>query len=161
MENNVNQKTNEKVVKNFEKKEQITHSLPSKGLIFIGIAAMVILVSWLVLFLIKNEVSTDLEVCLISTRPLEYAIIIGIIVLIYILSCCANTLGIIARNQMEIMEHLDSSPNKGFEKNEDTQSTSNSEQTSNSRAEKVVRLLELREANLITEEEYNDQLSKL
>ena len=161
MENNVNQKTNEKVVKNFEKKEQITHSLPSKGLIFIGIAAMVILVSWLVLFLIKNEVSTDLKVCLISTRPLEYAIIIGIIVLIYILSCCANTLGIIARNQMEIMEHLDSSPNKGFEKNEDTQSTSNSEQTSNSRAEKVVRLLELREANLIPEEEYNDQLSKL
>lgn len=205
--NNDNTNASEKRIKSYEKKEQIRKAVPEIGIVIFGVLIMVGLVLWVVYFRFNNNISLDYFT---FSRPLTYAILVGIILLVFVLMCCAKLLSIIAKNQVELMDSLSGTKeetsqisqssvnvaanddkvaklkklreadyennsnssglltqaeyaqkaNEAYEKSNDTPS-SDKPITSNNRADKVVRLMELREAELITQEEFEEQMAKI
>lgn len=151
--NNDNTNASEKRIKSYEKKEQIRKAVPEIGIVIFGVLIMVGLVLWVVYFRFNNNISLDYFT---FSRPLTYAILVGIILLVFVLMCCAKLLSIIAKNQVELMDSL-----SGTKEETSQISQSSVNVAANDRAEMVVKLMELREADLITQEEFEDQMAKI
>ena len=95
--NNDNTNASEKRIKSYEKKEQIRKAVPEIGIVIFGILVMVGLVLWVVYFRFNYNIRMDYYT---FSRPLTYAILVGIVLLIFVLMCCAKLLSIIAKNQI-------------------------------------------------------------
>lgn len=149
--NNDNTNASEKRIKSYEKKEQIRKAVPEIGIVRFGILVMVGLVLWVVYFRFNHNIGMNYYT---FSRPLTYAILVGIVLLIFVLMCCARLLGIIAKNQVELMDVLSGIKN---ETNQVSQSSDNAATSD----DKVVKLMKLRESNLISQEEFETQMSKL
>lgn len=150
MENN-NTNASEKRIKSYEKKEQISKALPEIGIVIFGILVMVGLVLWVVYFRFNYNIRMDYYT---FSRPLTYAILVGIILLVFVLMCCAKLLSIIAKNQVELMDSLSGTK-------EETSQISQSSVNVAANDDKVAKLKKLREADLISQEEFETQMSKL
>ena len=68
--------------------------------------------------------------------------------------CCAKLLSIIAKNQVELMDSLSGTK-------EETSQISQSSVNVAANDDKVAKLKKLREADIITQEEFEEQMSKL
>ena len=101
MENNSN---NTNASKSNEKKEQICKAIPEIGIVIFGVLVMVGLVLWVVYFRFNHNIRMDYYT---FSRPLTYAMLVGIILLIFVLMRCAKLLSIIANNQVELMHFCD------------------------------------------------------
>lgn len=149
--NNNNTNAGEKRIKSYEKKEQIRKAVPEIGIVRFGILVMVGLVLWVVYFRFNNNIGMDYYT---FSRPLTYAILVGIVLLIFVLMCCAKLLSIIAKNQIELMDSLSGTK-------EETSQISQSSVNVAANDDKVAKLMKLREAELITQEEFEEQMSKI
>lgn len=149
--NNNNTNASEKRIKSYEKKEQIRKAVPEIGIVIFGILVMVGLVLWVVYFRFNNNIRMDYYT---FSRPLTYAILVGIILLVFVLMCCAKLLSIIAKNQVELMDSLSGTK-------EETSQISQSSVNVAANDDKVAKLMKLREAELITQEEFEEQMSKI
>lgn len=150
MENN-NTNASEKRIKSYEKKEQISKALPEIGIVIFGVLIMLGLVLWVVYFRFNNNIRMDYYT---FSRPLTYAILVGIILLVFVLMRCAKLLSIIAKNQVELMDSLSGTK-------EETSQISQSSVNVAANDDKVAKLKKLREADLISQEEFETQMSKL
>lgn len=148
---NSNTNASEKRIKSYEKKEQISKALPEIGIVIFGVLIMVGLVLWVVYFRFNNNIRMDYYT---FSRPLTYAILVGIILLVFVLMCCAKLLSIIAKNQVELMDSLSGTK-------EETSQISQSSVNVAANDDKVAKLKKLREADIITQEEFEEQMSKL
>lgn len=148
---NSNTNASEKRIKSYEKKEQISKALPEIGVVIFGVLIMVGLVLWVVYFRFNNNIRMDYYT---FSRPLTYAILVGIILLVFVLMRCAKLLSIIAKNQVELMDSLSGTK-------EETSQISQSSVNVAANDDKVAKLKKLREADIITQEEFETQMSKL
>ena len=80
--NNNNTNASEKRIKSYEKKEQIRKAVPEIGIVIFGILVMVGLVLWVVYFRFNYNIGMDYYT---FSRPLTYAILVGIVLLIFVL----------------------------------------------------------------------------
>lgn len=152
MESNSNYtNASEKRIKSYAKKEQIIKALPEIGIVLFGVMVMVGLILWVVYFRFKSNIRMDYYT---FSRPLTYAMLVGIVLLIFVLMRCAKLLSIIANNQIELMDSLSGTK-------EETNHISQPAVNTTTNADKVVRLMELREADLISQEEFEEQMSKI
>lgn len=149
--NNDNTNASEKRIKSYEKKEQIRKAVPEIGIVIFGILVMVGLVLWVVYFRFNYDIRMDYYT---FSRPLTYAILVGIVLLIFVLMCCAKLLSIIAKNQVELMDSLSGTK-------EETSQISQSSVNVAANDDKVAKLKKLREADLITQEEFEEQMAKI
>lgn len=149
--NNDNTNAGEKRIKSYEKKEQIRKAVPDIGIVIFGILVMVGLVLWVVYFRFNYNIRMDYHT---FSRPLTYAILVGIVLLIFVLMCCAKLLSIIAKNQIELMDSLSGTK-------EETSQISQSSVNVAANDDKVAKLKKLREADLITQEEFEEQMAKI
>ena len=150
MENN-NTNASEKRIKSYEKKEQISKALPEIGIVIFGVLIMVGLVLWLVYFRFNNNIRMDYHT---FSRPLTYAILVGIILLVFVLMRCAKLLSIIAKNQVELMDSLGSIKDGANQLSKPSINAATN-------VDKVAKLMQLRESDLISQEEYEAQMSNL
>lgn len=148
---NSNTNASEKRIKSYEKKEQISKALPEIGIVIFGVLIMVGLVLWVVYFRFNNNIRMDYYT---FSRPLTYAILVGIILLVFVLMRCAKLLSIIAKNQVELMDSLSGTK-------EETSQISQSSVNVAANDDKVAKLKKLREADLITQEEFEEQMAKI
>lgn len=148
---NSNTNASEKRIKSYEKKEQISKALPEIGIVIFGVLIMVGLVLWVVYFRFNNNIRMDYYT---FSRPLTYAILVGIILLVFVLMCCAKLLSIIAKNQVELMDSLSGTK-------EETSQISQSSVNVAANDDKVAKLKKLWESDLISQEEFETQMSKL
>lgn len=149
--NNDNTNAGEKRIKNYEKKEQIRKAVPEIGIVIFGILVMVGLVLWVVYFRFNYNIRMDYYT---FSRPLTYAILVGIILLVFVLMRCAKLLSIIAKNQVELMDSLSGTK-------EETSQISQSSVNVAANDDKVAKLKKLWESDLISQEEFETQMSKL
>ncbi len=149
--NNDNTNASEKRIKSYEKKEQISKALPEIGIVIFGVLIMVGLVLWVVYFRFNYNIEMDYYT---FSRPLTYAILVGIILLVFVLMRCAKLLSIIAKNQVELMDSLSGTK-------EETSQISQSSVNVAANDDKVAKLKKLREADLITQEEFEEQMAKI
>lgn len=148
---NSNTNASEKRIKSYEKKEQISKALPEIGIVIFGVLIMVGLVLWVVYFRFNYNIRMDYYT---FSRPLTYAILVGIILLVFVLMRCAKLLSIIAKNQVELMDSLSGTK-------EETSQISQSSVNVAANDDKVAKLKKLREADLITQEEFEEQMAKI
>ncbi len=157
MENNVNQKNIGKSINIYKKKEEISKAMPRIGILIIGILVGIIICYGI------YDLGLAIETWLGIEKENDYysgynhfltaAIIIGIIVLIFISLSCAKLLGIIAKNQVELMEQFgcsNSNPQPVETAHIETKEDVN-----------IAKLKELRDAGIISQVEYEAQISKL
>ncbi len=149
--NNDNTNAGEKRIKSYEKKEQIRKAVPEIGIVIFGVLIMVGLVLWVVYFRFNNNIRMDYYT---FSRPLTYAILVGIILLVFVLMRCAKLLSIIAKNQVELMDSLSGTK-------EETNQISQSSVNVAANDDKVAKLKRLREADHITQEEFEEQMAKI
>lgn len=150
MENN-NTNASEERIKSYEKKEQISKALPEIGIVKFGVLIMVGLVLWVVYFRFNNNIRMNVYT---FSRPLTYAILVGIVLLVFVLMRCAKLLSIIAKNQVELMDSLSGTK-------EETSQISQSSVNVAANDDKVAKLKKLWESDLISQEEFETQMSKL
>lgn len=148
---NKNTNASEKRIKSYEKKEQISKALPEIGIVIFGVLIMVGLVLWVVYFRFYHNIRMDYHT---FSRPLTYAILVGIILLVFVLMRCAKLLSIIAKNQVELMDSLSGTK-------EETSQISQSSVNVAANDDKVAKLKKLRETDLITQEEFEEQMAKI
>lgn len=149
--NSNNTNDSEKRIKSHEKKEQISKTVPEIGIVILGVLVMVGLVLWVVYFRFNHNIRMDYYT---FSRPLTYAMLVGIILLIFVLMRCAKLLSIIANNQVELMDSINGTK-------EDTNQISQPSVNTTTNDDKVAKLMKLRESDLISQEEFETQMSKL
>ena len=157
MENNVNQKNIGKSINIYKKKEEISKAMPRIGILIIGILVGIIICYGI------YDLGLAIETWLGIEKENDYysgynhfltaAIIIGIIVLIFISLSCAKLLGIIAKNQVDLMEHLGCTNSN--------QQLVETDPVEIIEVDKVAKLKELRDSGIISQDEFAAQISKL
>lgn len=149
MENKVNQIASE--TNTYKKKEEISKAMPDPGILVGGI--VVGLVIWIIIGEIHKADIEDDFLYLDFDNLFSYFTIVGICILILVLLSCAKLLGIIAKNQVELMEHFGCSNS-----NQQPEGTAHIETKEDN---KIAKLKELRDAGIISQDEYEAQISKL
>lgn len=156
MKKNVNQNASDKSMETYKRKEEITKALPDLGIFIGGIVGG--LLTWIIIGVIHEAAMTgDIDddfLYLDFNNLFSFFIIVGIVVLIIVLFDCAKLLGIIARNQVELMEQL------GCSNCNDPQPVE-AAPVEILEADKVAKLKELRDSGIISQDEFASQISKL
>ena len=150
MENNVNKNNIGKSINIYKKKEEISKAVSKSDIVFWGILIILVLALWVIVFYFEHGL--DMDEYTIG-QPLTLAILVGVVVLIFVLLSCVKLLGIIAENQVELMEHFGCSYSN--------QQPVETAQIETKADDKIAKLKELREAGIISQDEYEAQISKL
>ena len=151
MENNVNKNVREESINTHKKKQEIAKAMPGISVFIIGIVVGIII--WYGIYDFWLAIEKENDYYFDYGHLLTASIIIGIIVLISILLSCIRILGVIAKNQVDLMEHLGCTNSN--------QQLVETDPVEIKEVDKVAKLKELRDSGIISQDDFAAQISKL